>query len=84
MNKKNRLLTAFAIAVMLMVFLAVTTMFSRLLDRLPEPWNFIANGAMFLAFATYGIYDLISAFQNDQETHDPDCPCREKGGEDDN
>lgn len=81
MNKKNRLLTAFAIAVMLMVFLAVTTMISRPLYHLPEPWNFIANGAMFLAFATYGIYGLISAFQNDKETHDPDCPCREKGGE---
>lgn len=83
MNKKDRLLTAFAIAVMLMAFLAVATMVSRLLDHLPEPWNFIANGAMFLAFATYGIYNLISAFQNDKEIHDPDCPCREKGGEND-
>ena len=74
MNKKDRLLTAFAIAVMVMVFLAVATMVSRLLDHLPEPWNFIAKGAMFLAFATYGIYGLISAFQNDKEIHDPDCP----------
>lgn len=82
MNKKNRLLTAFAIAVMLMVFFAVITMIGRLLDYLPEPWNFIANGAMFLAFATYGIYSLISAFQNNKEIHDPDCPCREKGEED--
>lgn len=81
MNKKNTLLTAFAIAVMLMAFFAATTMVSRLLNHLPEPWNFIANGAMFLAFATYGIYGLISAFQNDKEIHDPDCPCREKGGE---
>lgn len=80
MNKKDRLLTAFAIAVILMAFFVATIMVSRLLDRLPEPWNFIANGAMFLAFATYGIYGLISAFQNDKETHDPDCPCREKGG----
>lgn len=79
MNKKEKLLTAFAIAVMLMVFLAVTTMVSRLLNRLPEPWNYIANGAIFLAFATYGIYGLISAFQNDKETHDPDCPCHQKG-----
>lgn len=81
MNKKNRLFTAFAIAVILMAFFAVTIMISRLLDHLPEPWSFIANGAMFLAFATYGIYGLISAFQNDKEIHDPDCPCREKGGE---
>lgn len=81
MNKKDRLLTAFAIAVILMAFIVATTMVGRLLDRLPEPWNFIANGAMFLAFATYGIYGLISAFQNDKETHDPDCPCREKGEE---
>ena len=80
MNKKYRLLTAFAIAVMLMVFLAVATLVSRLLDHLPEPWNFIANGAMFIAFATYCIYGLISVFQNDKEIHDPDCPCREKGG----
>lgn len=78
MNKKNRLLTAFAIAVMLMAFLVAATIISRLLDYLPEPWNFIANGAMFLAFATYGIYGLITAFQNDKEIHDPDCPCREK------
>lgn len=78
MNKKDILLTAFVIAVMLMAFLAVTTMISRWLDHLPEPWNFIANGAMFLAFATYGIYGLISALQSDKETHDPDCPCREK------
>lgn len=81
MNKKERLLTAFAIAVMLIAFLTATTMVSRWLDHLPEPWNFIANGAMFLAFATYGIYGLISAFQNDKEIHDPDCPCREKGEE---
>lgn len=67
MNKKNRLLTAFVIAVMLMVFLAVTAMISRLLDHLPEPWNFIANSTMFLAFATYGIYGLITAFQNDKK-----------------
>ena len=81
MNKKYRLLTAFAIAFMLMVFLAVATMVSRLLDHLPEPWNFIANGAMFIAFATYCIYGLISVFQNDKEIHDPDCPYKKKGGE---
>lgn len=74
-------MTAFAIAVLLMAFIVVITIISRLFDHLPEPWNFIANGAMFLAFATYGIYGLISAFQNDKEIHDPDCPCREKGGE---
>lgn len=79
MNKKDRLLTAVAIAVMLMVFLAVATMVSRLLDHLPEPWNFIVKGAMFLAFATYVIYGLISAFQNDKEIHDPDCPCHKRG-----
>ena len=72
MNKKDILLTAFAIAVMLMVFFAVITMIGRLLNHLPEPWNFIANGAMFLAFATYGIYGLISAFQNDKAIHAPD------------
>lgn len=76
MNKKDTLLTVFAIAVILMAFLSVITMVSRWLDHLPELWDFIANGAMFLAFATYGIYDLISAFQSDKETHDPDCPCR--------
>lgn len=82
MNKKDRLLTAFAIAVMLMALFAAAAIVSRLLDYLPEPWNFIANGAMFLALATYGIYGLISAFQSDKETHDPDCPCRKKGGVD--
>lgn len=79
MNKKNRLLTAFAIAVMMMALFVIATIISRLLGYLPEPWNFIANGAMFLALATYGIYSLISAFQSDKP-HDPDCPCREKGG----
>nr|DAQ74119.1 MAG TPA: Putative manganese efflux pump [Caudoviricetes sp.] len=81
MNNKNRLLTAFAIAVMLMALFAAATMISRLLDHLLEPWNFIANGAMFLALVTYGIYGLISAFQDDKEAHDPDCRCREKGVE---
>lgn len=80
MNKKDRLLTAFAIAVMLMTFFVAAAIISRLLDYLPEPWNFIANGAMFLALATYSIYGLISAFQSDKP-HDPDCPCRENGGE---
>lgn len=80
MNKKRKLLMAFIAAAAMMVFFVVVGLISGLLDYLPRPWNFIANGAIFLAFATYGIYGLISAFQSDKEIHDPDCRCREKGG----
>lgn len=64
MKKKRKLLMAFVSAVVLMALFVVAAMIITLLDCLPKPWNYIANGAMFLAFATYGIYGLISEFKD--------------------
>lgn len=54
--KKIKLLIAFITSLVLMILAIVTVIISNLLNCLPEPWNFVANGAMFLALTTLFVY----------------------------
>lgn len=53
-----------------MLCIAVGGVISYLLDLLPTPWNYIANGLFMLAMLTWGVYLWINKLEKKEDGKD--------------
>lgn len=67
---KYKLIAALIIALTLMLCIAVGGVISYLLDLLPTPWNYIANGLFMLAMLTWGVYLWINKLEKKEDGKD--------------